>query len=180
MDKFNKTMVFCLICLSVSLGWMGYVAAIPATNRNSIVTPGSMTKPCSYDIFLDGSNYQAQNCHTGDNDSAPSSDAAVVINSAITALASTGGIIHLENAIYSISSQILPTASNVFIEGEGGTADNAASYPNAAYTGTIIFATNSFPTGASLAAPKYMILVGGNGLIQMQGGGISRVTLANA
>lgn len=169
-----------VLAVSITASSVWYIGhALSATNRNSIIPPGGMTKPCAYTIFVDGSNYDLNDCNTGDV-VFTSSDAAVAINQANTLLAGAGGIIHLQSGQFNLNSPIILTNSNVYLEGEGFSADNAASNPNAAFQGTILFATNLFPAGPSLANPHYMIYVGGNGLFQMQGGGIKDLSLANA
>lgn len=139
--------------------------------------PGSLTTPCTYDFYIDGSTYLARNCHTGANDYS-GTDAYTVIQTALNN-SQNGGTFHFESGLFVLSHRILIASSNMYLEGEGGSASNAAAYASASFQGTILEAGPSFPAGVSLASPTYIVFIGGN-TAQLQGGGFIRFTLANS
>jgi len=54
--------------------------AIPAPGRNSIVTPGGQTTPCTYDNYQDSGKFLGRDCATGDNKFSESSAGQLVVD----------------------------------------------------------------------------------------------------
>jgi len=91
-----KLLVFIIIVLSATIGWESYlVLAVPAGSRDSIIPPGGMTIPCTYDIYLDSNAtgipaYLAKDCKTGDN-AFSGSDVGVLTQSILNSLTTGTG-----------------------------------------------------------------------------------------
>ena len=79
-------MVLALVCLSASLGWMGYVAATPAPSRNTIVTPGTNSIDCTFVVYNDGSTTLARNLQGDNQFSSATATSEATIQNAINAL----------------------------------------------------------------------------------------------
>jgi len=77
--------------------------------------PEITQQPYSYIIWTDGTNYHAKNGRTGQIDFS-GADAGTVIQSAINALRSMGGIIYIKSGTYSVT---LSLYSGITLVGEG-------------------------------------------------------------
>jgi len=104
-SKPRKVYVLGVAFVAVLLLGASFGIMISATTPNipTVIEPGSMVSDSSYIIFPSGSSYYAKNGTTGAIDYS-STDAGVVIEYAITALGSQGGIIHLKVGVYNIAS----------------------------------------------------------------------------
>ena len=95
------------------------------TSSTTTSTTGSTTstsaQPCSYEIYISGSTIDAKNCATG-SIVYSGTDAAAVINYAISALRSSGGSIFIEAGTYIISATVGTSSAsngNVELYGQG-------------------------------------------------------------
>lgn len=102
------------VVLSVSAGFYYGVATI-ASNRN--IQTLSFLGPCTYIVYPSGGNYNGRNCRTGEADQV-SSNFATELGIVIGAMPS-GGIIHLLQGTYSLSSAVSSNRNDIVLEGEG-------------------------------------------------------------
>jgi hypothetical protein len=104
-------------------GANGQVLTATATTINWAAATGgsggSVRQAVSYLIYYTGTQYEALNGNTGTVDYTSTTDAASVINSAITTASTAGGgIIHLKQGTYLIRS-IIVAKNNVWLRGSG-------------------------------------------------------------
>src|SRR3989337_4567704 len=93
---------------------MAYVGQV--TGANQWIAPDLQTYPASYIIHEDNSTYYAQGFGGLPNQSG--TDAAIVIQSAIGAIPSGGGVIFIKAGIYYLTHQLVLKDGTVLI-GEG-------------------------------------------------------------
>src|SRR3989442_12686885 len=97
-----KLPIFTLIILAISMFSIPFLYGFSATNRNTIITPGGGTTPCSFDIFVDGSNYDAKNCLTGDI-SYINSDPTILLQTVNDNCPANGCLIFVEHVAYPLT-----------------------------------------------------------------------------
>src|SRR5207245_2025758 len=151
MDKFNKLMALALVCLSVSLGWMGYVAATPAPSRNTIVEPG-WSQACTDYIYLDGTTPVD---HSGKGVANIVGTAGQDIAAFLTPLIALARTYCFEPGTYLFSSPLVITfaGQDPIMPSLIGPAVGSGSGTEISGTSAVVFqASNTFPSGEYLVA----------------------------
>src|SRR2546422_5922200 len=116
MDRFEKFSALSLILLIISTSLVFFQAsAIPSPSRPSNVEPGSMTKPCNYIVFKDGSKILANNCSTGVNDYSET-DIAITLQDIFTNKCANGCTVKVQNDLYTTSSTVNILTDNVWLD----------------------------------------------------------------
>lgn len=109
----------------------GIIYGSPSSSQTAIINQWAMEKNCSYFMFTDGTTIYAQNCDTGSIDYS-GTDFVTVLNSVLTSLTSSGGLIHIHSGTYLIFSPVSSSDNNIVLEGEGTTTILQVSASNLA------------------------------------------------
>lgn len=140
---FSNKKVFAVLLISIlvaSAFYAGYVSA--PTGTTYTVSSGVYSGAPSYTIWIEGSNYFAKEAYGSQPAWSGGTNASYVLNSAFSALGSTGGQVYLTAGTYTLDSTIT-LGNNTHLIGESKRA--VKLYSTIASTDPLISSTGASP-----------------------------------